>query len=222
VQDFDKMPNVFIQGLIDMLRAILIIASLVLIVTLPRWILQWRYVQDITGVETAPTRPTAIVFGAGLRRDGRPTAVLADRVSTAAQLFHSGKVENLLMSGSANSYGHSEAEAMHAYARSLGVPEDAIQVDNAGDRTYLTCANARDQFGVTSALLVTQEFHLPRALVLCDVLGIDADGVSADLREYRAERFWSFRETAATLRALWDAGKTLFIAFSTNNCLRCL
>ncbi|MGD8731751.1 MAG: hypothetical protein PVH92_07725, partial [Anaerolineales bacterium] len=81
------MPNVFIQGLIDMLRAILIIASLVLIVTLPRWILQWRYVQDITGVETAPTRPTAIVFGAGLRRDGRPTAVLADRVSTAAQLF---------------------------------------------------------------------------------------------------------------------------------------
>jgi SanA protein len=108
---------------------------------------------------------------------------------------------------------------MSDYARSLGVPEDAIQVDDTGDRTYLTCLNARDEFNISSALLVTQEFHLPRALVLCDALGIDAKGVSADLREYRAERFWSFRETAATLRALWDAGKTILVA---DDCLRCI
>ncbi len=205
-----------------MLRAIVLVASLVLIITLPRWILQWHYGQKITDSEAAAPRPTAIVFGAGLRRDGRPTAVLADRVATAAQLYHDGKAESLLMSGSANSYGFSEASAMRDYAQSLGVPNEAIQTDNAGDRTYLTCLNARDQFNVSSALLVTQKFHLPRALVLCDVLGIDAHGVSADLRQYRAERFWSYRETAATFRALWDAGKTLWNAYVSSVWTSCL
>lgn len=205
-----------------MLRAFLILAALVLIVTLPRWILQWRYGQDISDVERAPARPTALIFGAGLRRDGRPTAVLADRVATGARLFHDGKVEKLLMSGSSNSHGHNEAYAMRDYALSLGVPEDAILLDTAGDRTYLSCLNAYEDHGARSVLLVTQEFHLPRALVLCDALGMDAQGVSADLREYRAERFWTFRETAATLRALWDAGKTLIVAFSADAWWRCL
>lgn len=194
------------------LRILLIITALVLIVTLPRLILQWRYGPTISSVENALEKPTAIVFGAGLRWDGRPTPVLADRVSTAVQLFNEGKVESLLMSGSANSHGHNEAFAMRDYAHTLGVPEEVIQVDTSGDRTYLTCLNAKENFNVTSALLVTQEFHLPRALVLCEALGIDAQGVSADLREYRAEGFWSFRETAATLRALWDAGKSLLAA----------
>lgn len=205
-----------------MLRALILIASLALIITLPRWILQWHYGQKISTPDAAPNQPTAIVFGAGLRRDGRPTTVLADRVTTAAQLYRDGKVESLLMSGSANSYGFSEAMAMRDYAQSLGVPDDAILTDETGDRTYLSCLNARDHFNVTSALLVTQEFHLPRALVLCDVLGIEAYGVSADLREYRAERFWSYRETAATFRALWDAGKTLWTAFVSCAWMRCL
>jgi SanA protein len=216
------MPNVLKRELLAMLRAAIIIASLVLFITLPRWILQWHYGHAISSAEEAPNRPTAIVFGAGLRRDGRPTAVLADRVSTAVQLYNDGKVDNLLMSGSANSHGHNEAHAMGDLARSMGVPSSAILIDTAGDRTYLTCLNARDKFNVSSALLVTQEFHLPRALVLCDALGIDANGVSADLREYRAERFWSFREIAATLRALWDAGRTFLSAFTTSDRMGCL
>jgi SanA protein len=216
------MPNVLKRELLAMLRAAIIIASLVLLITLPRWILQWRYAHTISSVEAAPPRPTAIVFGAGLRRDGRPTAVLADRVSTAVQLYKDGKAGNLLMSGSANSHGHNEAYAMRDFARSLGVPDDDIQIDTAGDRTYLTCQNARDKFNVSSALLVTQDFHLPRALVLCQALGIDASGVSADLRDYRAERFWSFRETAATLRALWDAARTLLSALATSDWMGCL
>lgn len=211
------MPNVLKRELLAMLRAAIIIAFLVLFITLPRWILQWRYGHTISSAEEAPTRRTAIVFGAGLRRDGRPTAVLADRVSTAVQLYNDGKVGNLLMSGSANSHGHNEAHAMRDFARSMGVPGSAILIDTAGDRTYLTCLNARDRFNISSALLVTQEFHLPRALVLCDALGIDANGVSADLREYRAERFWSFREIAATLRALWDAGRIVLSAFTTSD-----
>lgn len=204
-----------------MLRALLLVVILVLVVALPRWILQKRYAQKITDVRGAPQQPIAIVFGAGLRRDGRPSAVLADRVSTAARLFHEGKVSTLLMSGSADSFGFSEAHAMRDYALEMDVPEEAIIVDATGDRTYLTCLNARDLFGVSGALLVTQNFHLPRALVLCDALGIDASGVSADLREYRAEGFWSFRETAATFRALWDAGKIFLTAFATRG-MTCL
>jgi SanA protein len=216
------MPNVLKREIAAMLRPFFIISVLVLIVILPRWILQWRYGPTISSVENAQGRPTAIVFGAGLRWDGRPTPVLADRVSTAVELYLEGKVETLLMSGSANSHGHNEAFAMRDYARTLGVPEEDIQVDTAGDRTYLTCLNAKEQFKVESALLVTQEFHLPRALVLCEALGIDAVGVSADLREYRAEGFWSFRETAATLRALWDAGRSFLTAYTSSDRIGCL
>lgn len=192
-----------------MIRALVLIGVLMLLLMLPRWILQWRYSQRITEADAASQHPTAIVFGAGLRRDGRPTAVLRDRVTIAAELFHSGKVGTILMSGSANRHGHNEAYAMRDYARSLGVPDDAIILDTAGDRTYQSCLNARDEFNISAALLVTQTFHLPRALVLCDVLGIDAEGVSADLREYRAESFWAVREIAATFRAFWDAGRSL-------------
>jgi SanA protein len=220
--DFGKMPNVLKRELLGMLRAIVLLGVLVLVITLPRWMLQWRYGQKITAREAAPNQPVAIVFGAGLRRDGRPTVVLADRVTTAAELYHDGKVASLLMSGSADSFGFSEPAAMRDYALSLGIPQGAIQTDESGDRTYLTCLNARDRFNVDAALLVTQEFHLPRALILCDVLGIEAHGVSADLREYRAERFWSYRETAATLRALWDAGRTLLTAFVSSARTMCL
>jgi len=80
--------------------------------------------------------PTAIVFGAGLRRDGSPTTVLADRVSTAVSLYQQGKVNTLLMSGSSNKTGYDEAAAMLEFALQLGVPQEDILVDSKGDRTY--------------------------------------------------------------------------------------
>ena len=151
--------------------------------------------------------PTAIVFGAGLRRDGRPTTVLADRVSTAVSLYQQGKVKTLLMSGSSNASGYDEAAAMLEFALSLGVPQEDILVDSEGDRTYLTCARAKNIFGVERALLVTQRYHLPRALILCDALSIESDGIAADLRPYSAQTIWSVREVGATYRALWEAGR---------------
>jgi vancomycin permeability regulator SanA len=154
----------------------------------------------------APAARVAVVFGAGLWRDGRPTPVLRDRVATAANLYFSGKVEKLLMSGDNSTVEYNEPAAMRDYALSLGVPDGAIVLDYAGRRTYDTCYRARDIFSVGNAILVTQGFHLPRALYTCNALGVPAVGVSADQREYRRRSmaYWNAREIVATLVAFWE------------------
>ena len=185
----------------------------VFLLSLPRWILSAHYTDRILSPEEARSMPTAVVFGAGLRRDGRPTTVLADRVSTAVSLYQKGKVNTLLMSGSSNTSGYDEATAMLDFALQLGVPQEDILVDPEGDRTYLTCARAKDIYGVERALLVTQRYHLPRALILCDALSIESEGVAADLRPYSAQTMWSAREIGATYRALWEVGRLKTASF---------
>ena len=171
---------------------------------LPRLVTGLSTRSRIYSLENAPARRVAIVFGAGLWRDGSPTPVLRDRVATAARLYFDGKVEKLLMSGDNRFEYYNEPGAMRAYALKLGVPEKAIVLDYAGRRTYDTCYRALHIFKVEEALLVTQSFHLPRALYTCRQLGLDAAGVPAALRQYRrlSLLFWNFREVPATLAAL--------------------
>jgi len=154
----------------------------------------------------APVSRVAIVFGAGLSRDGTPSPVLKDRVATAAELYFSGKVQKLLMSGDNRFIDYNEPGAMLNYALELGVPRQDIVLDYAGRRTYDTCYRARAIFGVTDALLVTQRFHLPRALFTCNFLGIKGYGVIADMRPYNARSmdYWNVREVGATVVALWE------------------
>ncbi len=156
--------------------------------------------------ENVPARRVAIIFGAGLWRDGSATPILSDRVTTAAKLYFAGKVEKLLMSGDNRFPYYNEPGVMREVALSLGVPDEAIVLDFAGRRTYDTCFRAKAIFGVTKAILVTQVFHLPRAVYLCNQLGVDSIGVSADLRIYRRSSmlYWNLRELAATTTALWD------------------
>lgn len=156
--------------------------------------------------EEVPEASVAIVFGAGLNHDGSPGAVLRDRVYTAADLYFSGKVQKLLLSGDNRSFQYNEPAAMRAYAIELGVPADDIVLDYAGLRTYDTCYRAAEIFGVRDAILVTQAYHLPRALVTCRGLDINASGVIADRREYNPVSFtrWRIREVPATLVAFLD------------------
>jgi SanA protein len=173
---------------------------------LPR-IITWLYAAArIHTDEQVPGKQVAIVFGAGLRRDGSPTAILRDRVMTAAQLYFDGKVQKLLMSGDNSTLDYNEPEAMREYALGLGVPAEAIVLDYAGRRTYDTCYRAREIFGVQSAVLVTQDFHLPRALFLCNALGLEAVGVQADNLYFlkRSRLIWNVRESFATLGAFVD------------------
>lgn len=156
--------------------------------------------------DTVPSRKVAIVFGAGLWRDGTPTPVLKDRVATAAALYHAGKVKKLLMSGDNRFVTYNEPAAMRTYALELGVPDTDIVLDYAGRRTYDTCYRAIHIFQVSEVILVTQAFHQPRALLTCLGLGLDAIGVNANLREYsrREQAYWAIREIPATLRAALD------------------
>lgn len=155
--------------------------------------------------EVSPRR-VVIVFGAGLTRSGEATPILKDRVQTAANLYFAGKAEKLLMSGDNRYENYNEPEAMRQYALALGVPDAAIVLDYAGRRTYDTCYRAKAIFGVEQAILVTQAFHLPRALYLCNALGVDGIGVIAQNMFYRRSSllYWNLRELPATFTAMSD------------------
>ena len=157
-------------------------------------------------VQDAPVRRVAVVFGAGLQRNGLPTQILRDRVAAGAQLYFSGKVEKLLMSGDNRFVDYNEPGAMRQYALELGVPDEDIVLDYAGRRTYDTCYRARAIFGLSDVILVTQKFHLPRALYTCNMLGLRAVGVESDLEPYRrfSLAFWNTRELLANFGAFLD------------------
>ncbi len=187
-----------------LIKLLALLGMLVLFVPrIATWIFSWTRIYQ---VNTAPSDRVAIVFGAGLTRDGQPTAILRDRVQTAAQLYFSGKVEKLLMSGDNRFTYYNEPGAMRQYALSLGVPDDAIVLDYAGRRTYDTCYRAKTIFGLESAILVTQQFHLPRALFLCNALGLKAVGVQANNLHYWPPlmMIWNIREQLATVGAFVD------------------
>jgi len=156
--------------------------------------------------ESVPAQRVAIVFGAEVKKDGTPSVILKDRVETAVELYKNGKVEKLLMSGDNRYVDYNEPESMRQYALTLGVPDADIVLDYAGRRTYDTCYRAKEIFGVDSAILVTQGFHMPRSLFLCDSFGIDAVGVEADHYYYlkRSRLIWNTREILATVQSVLD------------------
>ena len=123
---------------------------------------------------TAPSAPVAIVFGAEVS-----TPFLTGRLDAAVALFRSGKAASLLVSGNAAGTSGDETAAMTSYLLARGVPSSSLQVDPLGVSTYDTCSRASQVFHLQRALLVTQAYHLPRAVSLCRSLGIDADGVGA-------------------------------------------
>ena len=186
------------------MRALLLLGGLFLTgLILPRlitFIYSWNRIYP---VDQAPSERVAIIFGAGLRRDGTPTAVLRDRVETGVRLYFDGKVEKLLMSGDNSQVEYNEPESMRQYAIAMGVPEQDIVLDYAGRRTYDTCYRAKSIFKLGSVILVTQKFHLPRALFLCNALGLKATGVEASNNNYlkRSLFFWNIREQFATFTA---------------------
>jgi len=169
-----------------------------------RWWTDHRYKERIYTPETVPPRPVAIVFGAGVWPDGRLSDVLADRVQTAVELYRLGKVKKLLLSGDNRFVYYNEPKHMREYALAQGVPAEDIVLDYAGRRTYDSCYRALHIFGVKEAILVTQAYHLDRALFIAEHLGLDAVGVGADRRSYLYLRNYWWRELAATALAGWE------------------
>src|SRR5688572_21783015 len=131
----------------------------------------------------APTTPVALILGAEVYADGRPSPALANRLDIGIELLRLGRVRALLMSGGDGTF---EVGAMRAYAIARGVTSDAILLDAAGERTLASCLQARDSFGMRRLIIVSQELHMARAVYTCRRLGIDADGVVAP--EFTGER----------------------------------
>lgn len=155
--------------------------------------------------DAMPPHRVAIVLGASVRGE-RPTAVLARRIEAAVDLYQARRVEKLLMTGDGGDEFYNEPGAMQSYAIQLGVPVQDIMLDNNGRRTYDSCYRARAVFQVEEAVVVTQRFHLPRALYLCEQMGIKATGLAADQSGFslRLRMIWELRETVASAAAWWD------------------
>ena len=159
-----------------------------------------------SGDGEAVRAPVAIVLGAAVHADGRPSPWLAHRLDVAADLYTSGRVEAILVSGDNRRAGYDEPTVMRRYLLSQGIPDQAVAVDYAGFDTYDTCVRARRVFGIERALLVTQDFHEPRAVAICRSVGVDVDGVG-DSRA-RSDRIgWTvswMRERPAAIKAVID------------------
>lgn len=160
----------------------------------------------VRGPASVPYQPVAVVFGAA-EQGGRPTPYLARRLDVATDLYRRGKVTVILVTG-ASAPGYDEPTAMRDYLVGHGVPAARIVRDFAGMDTWESCVRAKKIFGVDHATLVTQDFHLPRALLLCHAAGIDAYGVAdTDAGSAGEEELLhdSGREVLAGFKALGQA-----------------
>jgi SanA protein len=150
--------------------------------------------------EVKPAK-VAVVFGAYVYPNGTPSAAVEDRLVTALDLYRAGKFKKFLISGDHGQDDYDEVNAMRAYLEAEGVPKADLFLDHAGFDTYNSLLRARDVFEAKDVILVTQEFHLPRALYIAQSLGLQAEGVVADRRILAGLERLELREVGARLKA---------------------
>jgi len=150
-------------------------------------------------LENVPKSKFTLVLGAGLDKNGHPTDILSDRVETAVKLLGQNKTTSLVLSGSFSPQNFSEPESMSILALSLGVDRSQLILDKYGKTTFDSLINVASYVGNESVAIVTQNFHLPRALWLANSLGINAYGVSANIYKFSIFKtgFWYLREILA-------------------------
>ncbi len=161
---------------------------------------------SIHSVADAPSAPVALVLGAEVYADGVPSPFLAARLEIARQLLVAGKVKAILVSGDHGRWEYNEPGAMFTWLVDRGVPAQRVVLDHAGFDTYDSCARATEIFGVSQAIVVTQSYHIERAVALCRHLGVDATGIGDDsVRIYRDPwRASARRESGAVVKAMFD------------------
>ena len=143
-----------------------------------------------------------LVLGAGIRDDGSPTWMLEDRIKIGDQLYQGGCAPKIIMSGDHGRAEHDEVNAMKKYSMRQGIPSEDIFMDHAGFETYDSLYRAKKIFGAEKIVIVTQKYHLYRALYIADKLGLDARGVASDLRFYSKKMaYWKFREYLARIKS---------------------
>lgn len=153
-------------------------------------------------VSDVPARDVIIVPGAAVLRSGQLSAVFLDRANAAVALYEEGRAGAILVSGDNGTLEHNEVDPAKRYLVAEGIPEEDIYLDHAGFDTYSTMYRATEIFGVSSAIVATQSFHLPRALFIARRLGIDAVGYRSDNVSLLPRN--EVRESFARIKAVWD------------------
>lgn len=148
-----------------------------------------------------------IVLGAGVRADGTPSWMLEDRILIGEQLYEAGASQKLLMSGDHGRDEYDEVNTMKNYAINDGIPSEDVFMDHAGFETYDTMYRAKEVFGAKKVIIVTQKYHMYRALYIAKSLGMEAYGVSADLRWYSNKQY--YRDVREWLARVKSFGKCL-------------
>lgn len=185
-------------------RTVQVVAALCTAGLLPAVWVQLAGGERVRNAADVPAAPVGVVFGAGLV-GGRPSPYLAHRLDTAAGLYRTGKVRVLLVTGDNSRTSYDEPGAMRTYLVAHGVPSGRVVVDDAGFDTWDSCSRAKRVFGVRRALLVSQGFHIRRALALCEAAGLDVYGVGVDERHDLTWFAGGARELLAAGKAAVDA-----------------
>lgn len=165
----------------------------------------WIAAGDRVGtVESAPSAPVAVVFGAGLDQ-GKPSPYLEHRLTAALDLYREGKVQAILVTGDNGRVSYDEPDAMYRYLTEHGVPQEKVVRDYAGFDTWDSCTRAHRIFGVDRAVLVSQDFHVRRALALCEAAGIRSYAVGVPELHDATWLYGGLREIAGAGKAAVNA-----------------
>ncbi|MER6468781.1 SanA/YdcF family protein [Streptomyces collinus] len=167
----------------------------------------WLYVSTADRLRTtadAPRTEVAVVFGAGLW-DGEPSPYLAHRLDAAARLYRAGRIEVVLVTGDNSREDYDEPDAMRAYLTKHGVPARRIVSDYAGFDTWDSCVRAKKIFGVDRAVLISQDFHIRRAVALCEAAGVESYGIGVAAKHDTTWYYGGTREVFAAGKAALDA-----------------
>lgn len=159
----------------------------------------------LTSLEQAPASDAIIVFGAYVFPDGNPSDMLHDRLDCGYELYKQKKAPKIIVSGDHGQVTYDEVNAMRKYLETKGVPREDIFMDHAGFNTYDSIYRARDIFKVKKAILVTQRYHLVRALYIGSKLGLDITGVASDLHTYPVMKYYRIRDIASRSKAFLQA-----------------
>ncbi|MFJ8360034.1 vancomycin high temperature exclusion protein [Streptomyces sp. NPDC093984] len=185
-------------------RAVQALAALCVLALLPA---TWLYLTTSGRLRTpadVPRTEVAVVFGAGLW-GGEPSPYLAHRLDAAADLYRAGRIKVVLVTGDNSREDYDEPDAMRAYLARHGVPRERVVTDYAGFDTWDSCVRAKKIFGVDRAVLVSQGFHIRRAVALCQAAGVTSYGVGVDAKHDVTWYYGGTREVLAAGKAALDA-----------------
>lgn len=186
----------------------LIICTIVLYV-------QTQHLDDIypTTRDLSGTAPVALVLGASVKEDGTPSDALRDRLLIGEELYREKKVEKILVTGDDGGFRQDEISHMKAFLMERNVPEKNILVDGQGYRTYESCRRAKQELHLEKLIVVTQRFHMARALYLCNAVGLEAVGVTSDLQTYQKGTYFWMRDLLSSVKAFWEIHRDQFRSF---------